>query len=86
MTVAQIVDEFYQITLFRPVDLSIITWMSPLVVLWGFLVNINFHFYRTLQKFLKQIVQTLIRCHILFHLNWVCNICIIKTGTWYQCQ
>ena len=49
--------------------------MSPFLVLC--VSGGCFHFYSILHRnYCTQTVQTLIRCHIWRHLNWICTVCI----------
>ena len=61
-------------------DVSIlIIWKSPFLVLG--VSGGCFHFYCIFHRnFCKQTLWTLIRHHILWHLNWVCNVCKHQNG------
>ena len=68
-----------QLTHLRQVEFPcVINWTSPFQFkgLMSDIFLFYSHFNRT---FCKQIVETMIGCHVLWHLIWVCTVCLCPT-------
>ena len=64
---------------FKPMEFPIFINWTSLFPFWG-LLGCIFHFYQYYNRsFCKQTVETLIRRHILWHLIWVCTVCLCST-------